>query len=158
MREVSPRSAGVEPDPTRALRSEPVRRDEVRIYRWFKGDGYPEPRITMPLGTYRSERRSGEYFVGDWGLWQPLMDELKAEYAVRDAHWARLGLGSGRPSPLPTLEISDESALEYVCEHCGIRFLDHRLPDNIRLCSNKCERERFLNQQRKWRKRHPPGG
>jgi hypothetical protein len=64
------------------LRSEPVRREEVRVYRRLIGDGNSPRLVTMPLGTYRLEERGkdrGQFFVGDPALWQPLMDEYTCE-------------------------------------------------------------------------------
>jgi hypothetical protein len=113
------------------LRRKPVRRDEIRVYRRVDGDGKPQWLVTMPPGTYRLEERS-KYFVGDPALWQPLTDELAAQYA-----------------PLK-LEIFISNAFEYHCEHCGARFLAHRLAGNmVRLCSDKCERERHNAGQRR---------
>jgi hypothetical protein len=119
------------------LRREPVRRDEIRVYRRFDGDGKPQWLVTMPSGTYRLAERGkyhSRYFVGDPALWQPLMDELAAQYA------------------LPKLEIFISNDFDYHCEQCGARFLAHRLAGNmVRLCSDKCERERRNAKQRQWR-------
>lgn len=149
-----PRSRGNEPDPTRPLRSEPVRRDEVRIYRRLIGDGNPQWLVTMPPGTYRLEERGksrSQYFVGDRALWQPLMDELAAQYAARHEYWRQRGF-PGPQQRLPGLEISLLMGFEYTCEQCGARFLAYKLVDNmVRLCSDKCEGERTAAQQRAWR-------
>jgi hypothetical protein len=108
------------------LHREPVRRDEVRVYRRVNGDGKPQWLVMMPPGTYSLKERGkygSRYFVGDPALWQPLMDELAAEYAQ------------------PKLEIFISNGFDYHCEHCGARFLAHRLAGNmVRLCSDKCER------------------
>jgi hypothetical protein len=153
------RPLGGKPDLNGPLRSEPVRRDEVRIYRKFNRGGDPQWRVTMPLGTYRLEER-GKYsrcFVGDRALWQPLMDELAAQYGAEDEYWRRRGLAArSQPRALPSFGISFLMGFEYECEHCGARFLAYKLADNVvRLCSNKCERERTTAQQRAWREANP---
>jgi predicted nucleic acid-binding Zn ribbon protein len=149
-----PRCRGDEPDPTRPLRSEPVRREEVRVYRRLIGDGNPQRLVTMPRGTYRLEERGkcrSQYFVGDPALWQPLMDELAAQYAAQHEYWRQRGL-AGPQQRLPSLEMSFLMGFEYSCEQCGARFLAYQLADNmVRLCSDKCERERTAAQQRAWR-------
>jgi hypothetical protein len=133
----TPRPRGVKPDLRRPLRREPVRRDEVRVYRRVNGDGKPQWLVTMPPGTYRLEEHGKygiRYFVGDPAPWQPLMDELAAEYAQ------------------PKLEIFISNGFDYHCEQCGARFLAHRLAGNmVRLCSDKCERARRNARLRQWR-------
>jgi hypothetical protein len=146
-----PHPRGHEPDLSRPLRNEPVRRDEVRIYRRLG-----ERRVTMPPDTYRIEDRGKyrrQYLVGDPVLWQPLMDELASQYAEEHEYWRRRGLTARtEPLPLPKLEIRLWSAVEYTCEQCGAQFLDGELAGNmIRLCSDKCERERTAARQRQWR-------
>jgi hypothetical protein len=127
----------MKPDLRRTLRREPVRRDEVRVYRRVDGGGKPQWLVTMPSGTYRLETRGkyhSRYFVGDPALWQPLLDRLAAQY-----------------SPL-NVEIIISNGFDYHCEQCGARFLAHRLAGNmVRLCSDKCERERRNAKLRKWR-------
>jgi hypothetical protein len=153
------RPLGNKPDSNRPLRNEPVRRDEVRVYRKFNRGGDPEWLVTMPPGTYRLEDR-GKYsrcFVGDQTLWQPLMDGLTAQYAAEHERWRRRGLAVlSQPRPLPSLEIVFLMGFEYECEHCGAGFLAYKLAINVvRLCSNKCERERAAAQQRAWREANP---
>jgi hypothetical protein len=76
---------------------------------------------------------------------------LLAELKVEHDEWSARGFGGNSPFRPPTLEIRAFEANEYVCVHCGIPFLDHYLPGNmIRLCSNRCERERRATQQRQW--------
>jgi hypothetical protein len=149
-----PRPLGDEPDPARPLRREPVRRDEVRIYLRLG-----EPRITMPVGTYRLEERGKYhtgYFVGDPALWQSLIEELATQHSPRDEDWQRMALPVSGPARLPKPEIS--WGLEYICEQCGARFLAHKLAGNmVRLCSDKCARERGVSQERQWRETAPPG-
>jgi predicted nucleic acid-binding Zn ribbon protein len=132
-----PRPPGMKPDLRRTLRREPVRRDEVRICRRLDGDSKPQWLVTMPSGTYRLETRGkyhSRYFVGDPALWQPLLDQLAAQY-----------------SPL-NLEIFISNGFDYHCEQCGARFLAHRLAGNmVRLCSDKCERVRRNAKLRQWR-------
>jgi hypothetical protein len=115
---------GDEPDLNRLLRREPVRRDEVRIYRpTFTNARW---RVTMPLGTYRVDHGD---FVAEPTLWQPLMDELAA-----------------KNRPFPLLQIS--VACEYLCLQCGTRFLAHELPGTMaRICSDKCGEERRIKLQ-----------
>jgi len=153
-----PRSRGDAPDPTRPLRREPVRREEVRVYRRMIGDGIPQWRVTMPPGTYRLEERGkhrSQYIVGDPALWQPLMDELAAQYAAQHEYWRQRGF-PGPQQRLPSLEIAFLMGFEYTCEQCGTRFLAYKLADNmLRLCSDKCGRGRTAAQQRAWREANP---
>ena len=153
------------------LRSQPVHRDEVRIY--LSRDPQLECWTTMPLGTYRTEKRGySESFIADPTLWQPLMDELEATRKARHAHlvqhfatieangtdeekWAaRWAAGFMLTDPLPQLEIS---GYLYQCDECGIKFADRPWPRRqLHLCSNKCERTRSAAYQRQWRKENPP--
>jgi hypothetical protein len=143
------------------LRRKPVRRDEVRVYRRVNGDGKPQWLVTMPAGTYRIEERGqyrGQYFVGDPALWQPLMDELAAQYAAEHEYPHQKGPAGPGPLPLPTLEIFISNGFKYHCEHCGVRFLAHRIAGNkVRLCSDKCGRERRNAKQRQRRATNPAG-
>ena len=133
-----PRPRGEKPDSRRRLRRKPVRRDEIRVYRKVDGVGKPQWLVTMPPGTYRLEELS-KHFVGDPALWKPLADELAAQYAPRK------------------LEIFIFNAFEYHCEHCGLPFLAHRIAGNkVRLCSDKCGRERRNAKQRHLRATIPP--
>jgi len=123
------------------LRSEPVWRDEVRIYPVWR-NGERRWRMTMPIGTFSLVERekyspdlkqtfTHRYFVADADLWQPLLTAEKR-------------------FPLPELWGFD--AREYACRECGTRFLDHSFRSNqVRLCSNRCERDRHNAQQRRWR-------
>lgn len=116
---------GDKPAPNRRLRSDTVRRDEVRLYRpTFTNARW---RVTMPLGTYRVDHGN---FVAEPTLWQPLMDELAAENR-----------------PLPLLEIPSYGR-EYRCHQCGTRFLAPDLPGTMaRVCSAKCLEERGIKGQ-----------
>jgi hypothetical protein len=129
------RPLGHKPDLNRPLRSDPVRRNEVRVYRKFNRGGDPQWLVTMPPGAYRLEERGNydsQYFVGDRALWQPLMDELVAQYAAEHEYWGRRGLAArSQPRPLPSLEIPFLMGFEYECEHCGARFLAHKLAVNV---------------------------
>jgi hypothetical protein len=112
----------------------------------------------MPLGTWTREtrpwphsndqQRTYQLLVGDPALWQPLLDELAAEITQRQQ--ARQQTLREHPdfapfmAPLPNLpkpEFYPAAAGEYVCEHCGDRFLGLHLRGNerVRVCSNRCE-------------------
>jgi hypothetical protein len=160
---------GVDPDPGRPLRSEPVRREEVLITEcdWRL--------LTMPIGTFRLEERPttwgiGHQLVGDAALWQSLLDELAVALAAeiesrrrsreellrQDPSFARFM--SNRPPPVcPKPEFYVGSGnwrpREYVCEHCARRYLGGALRGNHRVCvcSNRCAHARRNAQQRRWR-------
>jgi hypothetical protein len=158
-----------EPDLTRPLRADPVRREEVLIDRWELA--------TMPLGTFRLEERSHAsittpgtswtdlWLVGDPVLWQPVLDEVAAEMTRQCQEierWRRENpdlWGPPRVRSLPKPEFRHRSMREYRCDHCGCRHLGlERHPRNVRrvrvwVCSNRCERDRRSAQQRQWRKR-----
>jgi hypothetical protein len=137
------RANRLRPDPTRPLRNEPVRRDEVRIY---AASGYPRWRMTMPIGTFRRVERdefsasmkktyTWKYLVGDPALWEALLAAEKR---------------SVKP------EIPEFDGFEYHCQQCDRRFLSGRLHGNqVPLCSNRCERDRQNAWRRRWRERNP---
>jgi hypothetical protein len=158
------------------LRNEPVRREEVRIVWQWRRDQIFHQVATMPLGTYTAETRSKgskvtwteQWFVGVAGLWQPLWDslaaELEAKYSrqLRDYQTIPEMRVFGPPrlhvlAPAPELEGSFSNliyACEYVCEHCGRRYLGVKLKGNRRVstCSDHCEHERCKAVERRWRK------
>jgi hypothetical protein len=160
-----------------SLRSEPVRRDEVRFEVRFElgwlGGWQPRYELwTMPLGTFRSEvrQRAGwpavSWLVGDPGLWRSLWHEvavnLVADYAgplrfVYQAHPVDHARIERWLPPAP--ELPEVAARQYICQHCGRGYVGiqpgqggHR----ICVCSNRCERERRIAQQRQWREKHLP--
>jgi hypothetical protein len=164
-------------EPDRPLRAAPVRREEVMLDRW----GGKWNLATMPSGTFRLEERSHAsntrpgtswtdlWLVGVPALWQPLFDELAAEMTgVRQEYetmrhenpeLAALWGGPPRDQSLPKPEFRYDSMLEYVCDHCGCRYLGLERPGNnrprqvrVRVCSNRCARDRRNAQQRQWRK------
>jgi|SRR5215469_16973645 len=134
----------------------------------------------MPLGTVRREVREHAYngrsyavawFVGDSDLWRPLWEDVAAGLAAeRDAIYEEYlqlcekhpDLALRRPSgwqispPAPELQVADTR--EYICEHCGRRYLGIELsgPWRLCVCSNHCEHERRNAQQRQWRENNPP--
>ena len=63
------------------LRSDPVRRNEVRlICRYSRIDEEHYYELTLPVRTFRFEQRNGySGYVGDPVLWQPVLDQLAAE-------------------------------------------------------------------------------
>lgn len=146
------------------LRSDPVRRDEVRLIgRYSRIDEEHYYELTLPVGTFRLEGRNGySEYVGDPLLWRPVLDQLAAEaeanYQAELRSFARLltAAAERRPELLPLVktmppvrrqvprpEISVFGAREYQCARCGKRFLCRLLPHRQpRLCSNKCEQER----------------
>ena len=152
-----------------------MRRDEARFERQW-GSRY-ELR-TMPLGTFRREVREHPYngrsytaawFVGDIALWRPLWEEVASGLAADHARELRLyeehpdfARVLRRPtawqlSPAaPELQVAD--VREYICEHCGRRYLGIELrgPWCLCVCSNRCERERRNAQQCQWRENNPP--
>jgi len=159
---------GRTPDPTRPLRTCPVRRDEVLIGRRWR-------LLAMPIGTWTSETRpwftghdgrqhTQEFIVGNPTLWQPFLDGLTAEIAEA-AQRRVLTLREhpdfaqfmAPPPQLPKPEFSASAVREYVCEHCGRRYLRLKLRGNERvcICSNHCERARQKARQRQWREDHP---
>jgi hypothetical protein len=130
------RRAGDKPDPPRPLRSEPVRRDEVRlVYKGRLDETHYCHHLTMPLGTYMVEARNGdEYYVGDPPLWRAVLDQLAAEFdaqyqAVLVRHADMLqnplvmaAIRQMRPQrkylPKPEIVVGID-AREFRCEHCG---------------------------------------
>jgi hypothetical protein len=171
---------GIDLDPDPPLRTEPVRREEVRFgvrfERQYLGGWQPHYELwTMPLGTFRNEvRQRGvdwpalAYFVGDPGLWRSLWDEVAANLAADYAEKLRVYQqhpdfvrlwGWPREWWLTRIpELRQAWTRQYVCQHCSRGYIGIQLRGSQRIwvCSNRCERERRIAQQRRWRKNNPP--
>jgi hypothetical protein len=159
---------GSEPDPTRPLRSEPVRRDEVLV------DKSSWTILTMPLDTWTRERRSDGYWteqwlVGDPVLWRSVIEELAAEHEAAVARHEALralakGWGIARWLPLPPEAeayfagaiVRVYGAWEYTCQHCGVGYLGCYGRPRLYVCSDRCKREREKTLKRQWRAANPP--
>jgi hypothetical protein len=165
-------------DPDRPLRSEPVRREEVRFEFEYQGQGRDRARVyvlwTMPLGTFRREERTGTYsysgrsyvdswLVADADLWQPVLDEVALELAADFAQFLRyyeenpaLWSEPGERK-LQSLEFRENDVREYTCDHCGCGYVGPKLRGNQRICvcSNRCAQDRDKALRRKWHEDHP---
>jgi hypothetical protein len=149
------------------------------VRRYSRVDGEFVHELTMPLGTFCLEIPEGEkygYYVGVARLWHSVLEQLASEYVAQ--YRAALGkhekllrhaaanqpelvgmIKETRPHPLrvPKPVIFSPLSCEYECEHCGRRFLSHRIHGNgIPLCSNACESVRSNRMQRKRREENPP--
>jgi hypothetical protein len=161
---------GSDPDPTRPLRTAPVRREEVLLDkgRWQL--------LTMPLGTWTREERlwfttddgvqiTRGYMVGDAALWRSVLEELAAEHAAaadrRKSFYEKAlregwGIAPWMTEPMPSLPepVFDLWRLrEYSCYHCGAGYLGPR--GRVYVCSDHCGRDRRKTRKRKWRQDNP---
>jgi hypothetical protein len=145
----------------RPLRSEPVRRDEVRFEVRFERQwlGGWQPRYelwTMPLGTFRNEVRQRvgwpavAWFVGDPSLWRSLWDEvaanLVADYAgtlgdVYQAHPDFAARLEGWLSPAPELRVAD--VRQYICDYCGRGYVGIELRACPEITESAFERVKY---------------
>jgi hypothetical protein len=169
-------SSGLDPDPHRPLRKEPVRRNEVRFElgferRWLGGLQPHYELWTMPLGTFSREVRQQvgwhavNWFVGDPSLWRSLWDEVAADLVADYAGPLRFIYREHPVSAcavegwLPRLpELREADVRQYICQHCGRDYVGVQLLGNQRICvcSNYCERKQRNVQQRQWREKNPP--
>lgn len=158
---------GRHPEPN-TIRNEPVRRDEVLVGR------YAQPRfdwardwtiMTMPERTYRLEDNC---YVGIEGLWEQLLEELKAE---REAEIPRLKArrderaNKGRLHPSwkwetpaePLAKMYDYRVREYACDECGTIYLSHEYArwKDWRFCSDRCKRAHHAAHNRAYFQDHP---
>jgi ferredoxin len=127
------------PDFSRTRRREPVQRSEVRaVFYWWSGQiGWDIQ--TMPAGTYRldSAQQRWEHITE---LWQPLLDELVADYYTRVRQ---------RNRSLPNLAVVRvdfriERAREYTCVECGSIFLAQQmLVHSWLVCSDACAQRHY---------------
>src|SRR5215469_13031146 len=167
-----------DPDPTRPLRSEPVRREEVLIE--VKQRGWPAEKwhlLTMPIATWQlvaEEVRSvlfgrevnyvSRHLVGAPALWQSLLAEPQARWSVgMDYSDYYKALNPREAGPVPEFLPSSRPGLfgpgiaaEYVCIWCGVRYLARESDGRrSRLCSNRCQELRHSALTKASRERRP---
>jgi hypothetical protein len=144
---------GQEPEPSDAIRDEPVRREEVMIYAGRQI-------LTMPEMTFEDRTPDGapwyrRHFEGIERLWRPLLDELSAEAEAQRMEWIKLGVPVAKSLP-DIIAIITGEILEYSCQQCGQIFIAKRIPINHpRLCSDACAKAHALSLKRAWYQNHP---